>query len=69
MEWLKKHTDTVVVLTAILSSVLWMNGKFTDVEKDISSLDKDIAVIKAVLIMKNVMPSELCKNVEEKDKK
>lgn len=52
MEWFKKHTDTVIILAAILSSVLWMNGKFNDIEKD-------IAVMKTVLIMKNIMPSEL----------
>ena len=54
MEWFKKHTDTVIVLGAILSSVLWMNGKF-------SELEKDIAVIKVVLVMKNIMPPEIAK--------
>jgi len=54
MEWLKKHTDTVIVLGAILSSVLWMNGKF-------SSLEKDIAVMKTVMIMQKIMPPELAK--------
>jgi len=54
MEWIKKHVDTVIVLGAILSSMLWMNGKFNEIEKD-------IAVMKAVLVMKNIMPNELCK--------
>lgn len=52
MEWFRKHTDTVIVLTAILGSMLWMNGKFND-------LEKDIVVIKTVLVMKNIMPTEL----------
>jgi len=52
MDLLKKHVDTVVVLTGILASVLWMNGKF-------NSLEKDVAVMKAVLICKDVMPREL----------
>jgi len=52
MEWLKKHTDTVIVVGAIVGSMLWMNGKFND-------LEKDIAVIKAVLVMKNILPAEL----------
>jgi hypothetical protein len=52
MEVLKKHVDTVIVLGAILSSVLWMNGKFAEIEKD-------IAVMKAVMIMRNIMPAEL----------
>ena len=52
MEWVKKHTDTVIILTAFATSVLWMNGKFNE-------LEKDMAVIKTVMIMKNIMPSEL----------
>ena len=54
MEWLKKHTDTVIVLGAIFSSMLWINGKF-------NALEKDMAVIKAVLVIKNIMPTELAK--------
>lgn len=56
--WIKKHADTTIVLAAILSSVLWMNGKFND-------LERDVTVIKTVLIMKNIMPSELCKKEEK----
>ena len=59
MEWFKKHVDTVIVLGALFSSFLWMNGKFNDLEKDIAAIEKDVAVIKAVLCMKNIMPSEL----------
>ncbi len=55
MEWIKQHADTVIVLTALLTSVLWMNGKF-------ASLEKDMAVVKTVLIMKNMMPAELAKS-------
>ena len=58
MEWFKKHVDTVIVLGAILSSVLWMNGRFAEIEKDIT-------VIKTCLIMKNIMPVELAKNSNE----
>jgi hypothetical protein len=59
MEWFKKHTDTAIVLTAILGSMLWMNGKFND-------LEKDVVIIKTVLIMKGIMPNELAK--QEKGK-
>jgi hypothetical protein len=52
MEWFKKHTDAVMVITAIIGCMLWMNGKFNGIEKD-------MAVIKTVLIMKNIMPGEL----------
>jgi len=52
--WLTKHVDTIVILGAILSSMLWINGKFNDIEKD-------VVMIKTVLILKNIMPSELAK--------
>ncbi len=46
--------NTVIILSAFAASLIWMNGKFND-------LEKDMAVIKAVLIMKNIMPVELAK--------
>lgn len=55
MDWMKKHTDTVIVLGAILSSVLWMNGEFNEIKKD-------MAVVKTIMIMKNIMPPELAKD-------
>lgn len=57
MDWIKKHTDTVIVLGAIVGSMLWMNGKFNE-------LEKDIAVIKAVLVIKNILPVELANSQE-----
>ena len=55
--WLTRHIDTIVILGAFASSVLWMNGKFNTIEQD-------LAVVKTVLIMKNIMPAELCKGKE-----
>lgn len=52
MDLLKKHVDTVVILTAFGAALLWMNGKFND-------LEKDMAIIKTVLVLKNILPSEL----------
>lgn len=62
MDFLKSHADTVVVLGAIVSSLMWMNGRFNDVEKDIGSVRTEIAIIKTVMVMKNIMPSELVEN-------
>lgn len=59
MEWMKKHVDTVIILGAFAASILWMNGKFNDVERDIAGLKTEIAIIKTVMIMKNIMPTEL----------
>ena len=33
MEWMKKHVDTVIILTAFAGCLLWMNGKFNDIDK------------------------------------
>ena len=51
MEWFKKHVDTVLILGAFAGCVLWMNGKFNEIEKDIT-------IIKTVMIMSNIMPRE-----------
>ena len=59
MDWIKKHTDAVSVLIALAGCMIWMNGKFNE-------LEKDMAVIKAVLVMKNIMPSELAQKELEK---
>lgn len=63
MDLLKKHVDTVVILTGILTSVIWMNSQF-------NALNKEITVIKTVLIMRGIMPNELAilKNVEEMER-
>ncbi len=55
MEIIKKHVDTVIILGGILGSVLWMNGKFNE-------LEKEIAIVKTVLIIKGIMPEALAKN-------
>ncbi len=50
--WFKKHADTFVILGALASSFLWMNGKFNEIEKEMT-------IIKTVLVMKNILPKEL----------
>jgi hypothetical protein len=50
----KKYAETIVIVSTICGSLIWMNGKFNTIEKD-------IAIIKTVLIMKNILPSEIAK--------
>lgn len=64
MDWIKKHSDAVMVLSAIVSSMLWMNGKFTAIDSQFSNVEKELAVIKAVMVMRNIMPPELVKQVD-----
>ena len=65
MEWMKKHVDTVIVLGGILGSILWMNGKFNSIDARFVAIEKDMAIVKTVLLMKDIMPKELCKTQEK----
>lgn len=56
MDIIKKHVDTVIILGGILTSVLWMSGKFNQIEKD-------LAVIKAVLILKGILPESMASHI------
>ncbi len=59
MDWFKKHLDTVIILGAFGASLLWMNGKFNDVDKQFHEIEKDMVMIRTILIMKDIMPKEL----------
>ena len=61
---MKKHVDTVIILTAFASAMLWMNGKFNDIDRKFNEVEKELAVVKTVLIMKNIMPIELAQAQE-----
>lgn len=60
LNWFKKHIDTLVILGSFATSMLWIYGKF-------NTLEKDIIMIKTVLIMRNIMPSELAKCEKNKE--
>lgn len=64
MEFFKKHVDTVVIIGAMISSMLWMNGKFNEIDKRFAELDKEISIIKTVLIMKGLMPESFVQKAE-----
>jgi hypothetical protein len=67
MELFKKHVDTIFVLGGLLTAVLWMNSQFNEVRKDIGDLRTDMAIMKTVLIMQKIMPTELA--MKDGDKK
>ena len=69
--WFNKHADTALILASVASSIIWMNGKFNDVDKRFNEVDKkfstierEVAVVKTVLLMKNILPSELAQGCE-----
>ena len=47
-----RHMDTLIIVSSILGAVMWNNMKFNE-------LEKDVAIIKTVLVMKNIYPQEL----------
>jgi hypothetical protein len=67
MNLFKKHVDTTIVVGAILSSFLWMNSAINDLSRDIARLDRDISVVKAVLILKSILPAEMASAPQEKE--
>jgi len=56
MEWFKKHADTIVILGSFALCFWNMNEKFND---RFNMIEKELAIIKTVLIMKQIMPAEL----------
>jgi hypothetical protein len=59
VEWISKHVDTVIVLGALCTGFLWINGKFNDI-------DRRLVRIETVLIMKDLMPKELAVKTPQK---
>ncbi len=51
-DWLKHHADTAIIIGAVVCAALWMNNSIKEVQKD-------IAIMKTVLIVKEIMPKEL----------
>lgn len=58
MEWFKNHSDTIVILSSFAFCFWILNEKINDI-------GKDVAMIKRVLVMKNMMPAELAKSKDE----
>lgn len=52
MDWFKKHADTIVILGSFALCFWTMNEK-------ISHIEKELTIIKTVLILKNIMPVEM----------
>jgi hypothetical protein len=54
MEWFKKHADTLVILGSFALCFWTMNEK-------IITIEKDVCVIKTVLILRNIMSNDMAK--------
>lgn len=67
--WFKEHIDSAAIIGTILTVSFWMSSEFKQIHKDISDLRTDMAVVKAVLILKNIMPADLAMKVEKLEDK
>ena len=69
MDWFKQHADTAVVIGAIAASLCWMNASINELRDelrtDIARLDKDLAIVKTVLIMQKMMPCEMAHEAQD----
>jgi hypothetical protein len=74
MSWFKQHKDMITIVSSVVGSVVWIttsihnvekrtDEKFSALTKNIDErfvkIEKDIAIIKTVLILKEVMPKEM----------
>lgn len=53
--WIKRHVDTVLVMSTLVYGLIWMNGRFNEMEREISR-------IKTILIINKLMPPEMAEN-------
>lgn len=53
VNWFREHVDTIVILSSFAVCFWTLNEK-------INNLDKDVAIIKTVMMMKGIMPQEMC---------
>jgi hypothetical protein len=60
--WLKSHADTAVTLSVLFMAFFWMHGELMNIGTRIGNIEKDITMIKTVMILKNIMPSDMCNN-------
>ena len=56
MEFIKKHVYTVFIIGAIVTSMLWMNSKFNEVDARFAQIEREIDRVKTVLIIQIIMP-------------
>lgn len=81
MRWLKQNVDSIFVLATVVSAVIWITMQMSGIKEDLSnviihkeqvldkrmySIERDVAIIKTILISKDILPSNL--TIKEKEK-
>jgi hypothetical protein len=68
MDWMKKNMDKVMILSGFVSFVLWLAGfglVVFSINAKFNEMEKEITIIKTVLIVNKIMPTELAHNGQE----
>lgn len=68
MDWFKKHADTLAIIAVILLGFNWADTKFEKINERFSSIEKDMAQIKTVLILRGWLPESMAKSEAMKNK-
>ena len=62
MDWVKKRAEIVVLIGALFSGFLWMNGKFNDMERRFSEIENRLTRIETIIYVKGLISQELAAN-------
>ena len=54
MGWLKKPADTLIILGAVLLSMLWVNGKFKGLKKELAEVKKNLLTTRSTSEIKQI---------------
>ena len=67
--WFKKHADMISILAGLLGAVIWMNGKFNDIERRFSEIENRLTKIETILYIKGIVSHEIAiaKELPEKN--
>jgi hypothetical protein len=70
--WFKDNGIGLAIVTLLVGNFYWTDAKFSHIDERFVKMDerfiaieKDVAIIKTVLLMKNILPVELAKEGEK----
>jgi hypothetical protein len=65
MTLMKDHADSIAVIVTVVGALYFVKSdidkQFTEIRIEMSEMNKDIAILKTVMIMHKIMPAEMAK--------
>ena len=59
MSWFKQHADTITIIFTVLGAFFVQSNRIDSLSEQVNVIEKDVAIIKTVLILKNIYPEQL----------